>query len=64
MKKYIKPNTEIINIQQQQLLAASVEDVEQCSCYEFMENGGCRGCHGNCGCNHWDPETGEIIPGC
>lgn len=36
----------------------------QCHCYEHNVNDGCRGCTDNCGCNHWDSELGQIIPGC
>ena len=45
--------------------------IEPCDCYQHRMYGGCEGCPGGgkeghtctCGCNHWDDETHEVIPG-
>lgn len=60
--KYIKPEIEFDLIDVDPFMVESRPT--QCHCYEFIFNNGCRGCTGNCGCNHWDPELGELIPGC
>lgn len=62
MKKYVKPTIEVFKIEYENILKAS--HYVQCDCYEYRENGGCIGCKGHCGCNHWDPDLQEIVPGC
>lgn len=62
--KYIRPIIEFDLIESDQSLLASSQPDDQCECYESIFNGGCQGCPGHCGCNHWDSELGELIPGC
>ena len=61
-KTYIAPIAEFEEIELDGDLMANSQPTTQCNCYEFIEHGGCRGCHGHCGCNHWDGE--KIVPGC
>lgn len=70
MKKYVKPLTESIRLEEDiEILKSS--NYTQCDCYQHQMYGGCEGCPGGgkvghtceCGCNHWDPDLGEIIPG-
>ena len=69
MKNYIKPQTEIIKTDLSPMMNSS--HTTPCDCYQHRMYGGCKGCPGGgkvghtceCGCNHWDPEAGEIIPG-
>lgn len=61
--KYIIPKVEFELIAAEQLLLVASQPT-QCHCYEHDVNGGCQGCKGNCGCNHWDSEQGALIPGC
>jgi len=69
-KKYIKPETVVIKVEPtKDLMIAS--GTEPCDCYQHRMYGGCERCPGGgkvghtctCGCNHWDDETHEIIPG-
>lgn len=62
--KYITPIIEFDIIDSNYDLLASSQPSTQCHCYEHDVNGGCRGCTGHCGCNHWDGELGVLIPGC
>ena len=59
-KKYTKPEINIYKINSNQMIMSST----QCDCYEYRVHGGCQGCHGNCGCNHWDAESQTLVPGC
>lgn len=61
-RTYIKPTIEFDIIEVDSFMADSRPT--QCHCYEYDVHGGCRGCTGHCGCNHWDSELGELIPGC
>lgn len=64
MKKlYCQPEIVIITIENTYLLNSSIE-TKQCDCETYYRYGGCIGCRGNCGCNIWDSEAEEIIPGC
>lgn len=62
MKTYTKPEMKIIHTENQLLNTASTKT--QCDCETYRLHQGCQGCPGNCGCNVWDSETGELIPGC
>lgn len=64
MKQYIKPIIFFENIENENILLTLIPETHQCDCYTFRVYGGCKGCKGNCGCNHWDPELQKIIPGC
>ena len=62
-KKYIKPEIEVIKVDtDKQIMTTS--SVKQCDCYEYQIRRGCFGCKGNCGCNHWDEDLQELVPGC
>lgn len=63
-RKYIKPIVEFDTIEIDNDLLANSQPHKQCHCYEYDVHEGCRGCPGHCGCNHWDSELGELIPGC
>jgi len=63
-KQYIKPIIEFDIIESDNSLLVNSQPNTQCHCYEYEVHGGCRGCTGGCGCNHWDSELGELIPGC
>lgn len=58
MKEYIKPKLKLIQIQ----INLMTNSYQQCDCYQYREYGGCIGCKGYCGCNHWDGDS--IVPGC
>lgn len=64
MKQYIKPTIFFEDIENENMLLISTPETHQCDCYTFRVYDGCKGCKGNCGCSHWDPELQEIIPGC
>ena len=65
MKQYIKPTIDFEILDTNSILETSGQHhSEQCSCYTHDVYGGCQGCKGNCGCNHWDPDLQKIIPGC
>lgn len=61
-KKYVKPETVVIKIDSDKKTLTT--SGEQCDCYEYREHIGCIGCKGGCGCNHWDRDLQEIVPGC
>ena len=61
-KQYIKPTIEFDEIEETNDLLADSQPYTQCHCYEYEVHGGCRGCKGGCGCNHWDGE--KIVPRC
>ena len=65
-QKYIRPIIGFEEIEQTNILSTSQQehhnDGKQCDCFVHREYGGCQGCTGNCGCNHWDGE--KIVPGC
>ena len=71
MKNYIKPQTEIIKTDLDSIMNNSHITQEPCDCYQHRVYGGCEGCPGGgkvghtceCGCNHWDENSHEIIPG-
>ena len=59
VKNYVKPEVRLMKVDITLMTSST-----QCDCYEYREHHGCIGCKGNCGCDHYDEETGKLIPGC